>query len=46
MKKLGEQWVEIIDGKEHMVKAVEGDECHGCMFGSATQEINNIWSRL
>ena len=40
MRKLGDQWIEIIDGKEHTVKAVEGDECHGCMFGSATQEIN------
>ena len=26
MHKLGEQWIEVIDGVEHMVKAVNGDE--------------------
>jgi len=31
--KLGDQWVEVIDGKEHMVKAVEPiDLCQGCSF--------------
>jgi len=35
--KLGEQWVEIIDGQEHMVKAVEkvsekSYDCTGCIF--------------
>ena len=29
MKKLGEQWIEEIDGKKHMVKAVEG-LCEKC----------------
>gem|GEM_PF-2503083 len=43
MHKLGEQWVEEIDGKEHMLKAVkriciydgksiDGYTCHGCSF--------------
>ena len=30
MHQLGDQWIEIIDGQEHMVKAVKGDECRGC----------------
>lgn len=37
MKKLGEQWVEVIDGQEHMVKAVpieseKDTDCGGCTF--------------
>jgi Lar family restriction alleviation protein len=33
MKKLGDQWIEIIDGQEHMVKAVAPIElCKGCCF--------------
>ena len=38
MKNLGDQWVETIDGVEHMVKAVESVrdlpemECGGCCF--------------
>ena len=33
MRKLGEQWVEEIDGKKHMLKAVEPFElCQGCLF--------------
>jgi Lar family restriction alleviation protein len=33
MRKLGEQWVEEIDGKEHMVKAVkQTNKCSGCVF--------------
>ena len=33
MRKLGEQWIEIIDGQEHMVKAVDCvDGCQGCFF--------------
>ena len=37
MKKLGEQWIEIIDGVDHMVKAVEkvsekSYDCTGCIF--------------
>ena len=39
MKALGDQWIETIDGHEHIVKAVEGDECHGCMFGSRFVEL-------
>jgi hypothetical protein len=35
--KLGEQWIEIIDGQEHMVKAIEkvsekSYDCTGCIF--------------
>lgn len=33
MHKLGEQWIEIIDGQKHMVKAVAPIElCKGCLF--------------
>lgn len=34
--KLNEQWVEVIDGKMHMLKAVEGGEhwCDGCCFNT------------
>lgn len=37
MKKLGDQWIEIIDGQGHMVKAVEkfsekSYDCTGCIF--------------
>jgi Lar family restriction alleviation protein len=33
MRKLGEQWVEEIDGKKHMVKAVkQTNKCSGCVF--------------
>ena len=33
MKELGEQWVEEIDGQEHMVKAVKPVElCQGCLY--------------
>jgi hypothetical protein len=38
MKKLGEQWIETIDGEQHMVKAIpitSGYVCHGCMFYDA-----------
>ena len=37
MRKLGDQWVEVIDGVEHMVKLVEaerGNECPLCIFRS------------
>jgi len=33
-KKLGDTWVEVIDGKEHLLKAVEGNDCRGCCFAS------------
>ena len=32
MHKLGEQWIEIIDGQEHMLKAVDGVLCTGCVY--------------
>lgn len=33
MHQLGDQWIELIDGVEHMVKAVEPFElCQGCLF--------------
>lgn len=35
MKKLGDQWVEIIDGQEHMVKEVSAlsyGDCNGCFM--------------
>jgi hypothetical protein len=33
MRKLGEQWIEEIDGKKHMVKAVkQTNKCSGCVF--------------
>jgi len=33
MHKLGDQWVEVIDGQEHMVKAVDSTyNCNGCAF--------------
>lgn len=35
MRKLGDQWVEELDGKKHMLKAVEPFElCQGCLFNS------------
>lgn len=42
MKKLGEQWVEVIDGVEHMVKAVADNNpthllCSGCVFDVAPE---------
>jgi len=37
MRKLGDQWIEVIDGQEHMVKCVERHSkfefyCGGCFF--------------
>lgn len=33
MHKLGDQWIEIIDGQEHMLKVVDStDNCNGCTF--------------
>lgn len=33
MRKLGDQWIEVINGQEHMVKAVKPVElCQGCCF--------------
>ena len=33
LRKLGEQWIEEIDGKKHMLKAVNYSEgCNGCIF--------------
>jgi len=48
MKKLGEQWIETIDGEQHMVKAVANNQtCYMCRFAgdrlvcTASQEIQN-----
>lgn len=30
MHKLNGQWIEAIDGVEHMVKSEEGTDCSGC----------------
>lgn len=35
MRKLGEQWIEVIDGQEHMVKEVSAlsyGDCNGCFL--------------
>lgn len=42
-RKLNEQWVEELDGKKHMLKAVECGEhwCDGCCFN--TGEGNCSW---
>ena len=32
-RKLGDQWIEVIDGKRHMLKAVDNTyNCNGCTF--------------
>lgn len=37
MRQIGEQWVEEIDGKNHMLKAVQSDHlCSGCAFSCTT----------
>jgi hypothetical protein len=41
MRQLGEQWVEVIDGEEHMVKCVERHseqtyDCSGCFYNNNT----------
>ena len=33
MRNIGDQWIEEIDGKKHMLKAVQGESCNGCAFG-------------
>ena len=45
MRQIGEQWIEEgSDGKMHMYKAVEGENCTGCAFGKMCQgsRLNNI----
>ena len=35
MRKLNEQWIEVIDGQEHMMKAVksfDGKSCNTCIY--------------
>lgn len=50
MKKLGEQWVEVIDGQEHMVKVVKGRKiCEGCLYNGnggncEREEVGNACS--
>ena len=35
--KIGEQWIEELDGKRHMLKAVQSDHlCSGCAFSCTT----------
>jgi hypothetical protein len=43
-RKLNEQWVKELDGKKHMLKAVEGENCACCAFGKMCQgsRLNNI----
>lgn len=47
MRKLNEQWVEIIDGQEHLVKLVEGNAnrthmCNGCAFRNEYKNLCEI----
>lgn len=36
-RKLNEQWIEELDGKRHMLKAVQSDHlCSGCAFSCTT----------
>jgi len=36
-RKLNEQWIEELDGKKHMLKAVQSDHlCSGCAFSCTT----------
>ena len=45
MKNLGDQWVETIDGVEHMVKAVSGSDCKACAYGKmheSQRSMNNL----
>ena len=41
MRQSGEQWVEVIDGKKHMLKAVENpyETCQGCTFGCESCDV-------
>jgi hypothetical protein len=43
-RELNDQWIEEPDGKKHMLKAVEGENCTGCAFGKMCQgsRLNNI----
>ena len=37
MRNLNEQWIEVIDGQEHMMKAVKaviGGSCQGCFYNN------------
>lgn len=41
MKQLGDQWIEIIDGQEHMVKvglSMKGEACRGCIYMGRVDE--------
>ena len=41
MKHLGDQWIEIIDGQEHMVKvglSMKGEACRGCIYMGRVDE--------
>ena len=41
MRKLGEQWIEVIDGKMHMYKAVEGP-CERCDISHTILEETEV----
>ena len=46
-RELNEQWVELIDGQEHMVKLVEGkvdraNRCGGCAFRNEYKKLCEI----
>ncbi|NCC14692.1 MAG: hypothetical protein EOM32_15115, partial [Spirochaetia bacterium] len=44
-RKLNEQWVEEIDGKKHMYKALpckDGKPCHGCDFGYFDMDVEHV----
>jgi hypothetical protein len=45
MHQLGDQWIEIIDGERHMVKAVEGKYCQGCMYSSGSKFCDAVFWR-
>ena len=44
MKKLGDQWIEVIDGREHMVKvglSMKGEACRGCIYMGRVDECSH-----
>jgi len=44
MHKLGDQWIEEIDGKEHMVKvglSMKGEACRGCIYMGRVDECSH-----
>ena len=44
MRTLNEQWVEVIDGQEHMVKvglSMKGEACRGCIYMGRVDECSH-----